>query len=185
MQLPLFDDLYLRLMTHADAPDIFATIQREREYLGEWLPFVDKTHALSDTEAFIGSVLDVPEQEKEWVFTIRNAKAEFIGLIGFHDTDTDNHKSELGYWLSQAHQGRGIITKAVQTLCEYAFKEMGIHRIQIRCAVGNTASQRIPLKLGFLYEGIERDGECVKEDIYRDIEVYSLLKTDSFQKQIP
>jgi ribosomal-protein-serine acetyltransferase len=56
-----------------------------------------------------------------------------------------------------------------------AFRNMEMNRIQIRCGVGNEKSSAIPRRLGFKYEGTERNGERHNQR-YIDLEVFSLLK---------
>ena len=102
---------------------------------------------------------------------------EFSGLIGFKDTDWANNKTELGYWLAEKMQGKGIITRCSSALVKYAFKKLGMNRIQIKVAKGNEKSEAIPARLGFQLEGIERQGELLNGK-YHDLEVFSLLKTD-------
>jgi ribosomal-protein-serine acetyltransferase len=70
------------------------------------------------------------------------------------------------------------MTRAVKKLCQYAFEDLGINRIQIKCAVGNISSINIPGRLGFTLEGIERDGELLSGNKFTDLEVYSKLKSD-------
>ena len=53
-----------------------------------------------------------------------------------------------------------------------------INRLQIKCAVANSASRNIPLRLGFRLEGIERAGELLTGGIFTDLAVYSRLKGD-------
>ncbi|MFV0598592.1 MAG: GNAT family N-acetyltransferase, partial [Bacteroidales bacterium] len=53
-----------------------------------------------------------------------------------------------------------------------------INRIQIKCAVGNIPSKNVPKRLGFVFEGIEREGELLSSGVYTDIEVYSKLKSE-------
>ena len=59
-------------MEASDATDIFKTIDSQRSYLGKWLPFVEFTKQLSDTEQFVGTIVNVPKTQFEYVFTIRN-----------------------------------------------------------------------------------------------------------------
>lgn len=87
-------------------------------------------------------------------------------------------RAEIGYWLSEKYQKKGIVTQSVSTLLDYAFSELGLNRVQIRCAVGNIPSKNIPRRLGFLFEGIERDGELLSDNQFTDIEVYSILKRE-------
>ena len=155
---------------------IFETIERDREYLQPWLPFVDATQKLSDTEAFIRSITSQPQSRKDEVFAIWY-KNEFAGLIGFKDTDWLNRKTELGYWLAQDMQGNGVVTACVEKLIRYSFQKLKLNRIQIKTAVGNQKSAAIAKRLGFRFEGIERAGEKHR-DIFFDLEIYSLLKTD-------
>lgn len=170
-------DIELTQLERADAKAIFETIDSQRDYLGKWLPFVAFTRELSDSEAFVASVVNAPADHFELVFAIRKG-GEFIGLIGYKDTDKLNQKTEIGYWLSKDHQKQGIVSRSVERLCAYAFDQMGINRIQIKCAVGNVPSKRIPQRLGFKFEGIERAGELMPDGTFTDLEVYSKLKFD-------
>jgi ribosomal-protein-serine acetyltransferase len=176
-EIHVTNDIQLRQIELSDADDIFETIDNQRVYLGEWLPFVESTKRVEDTIHFIESILNVPVEIREHTFVI-HYKGKFAGLIGFKSTDKQNKETEIGYWLSEPFQKKGIITLAVQSLMKLAFEEMDIHRIQIKCAVGNIPSRSIPLKLGFKYEGSERDGELLTGNKYTDIEVYSKLKND-------
>ena len=176
MILQVDTDIALNQLTPSDAADIVRTSDLQREYLGRWLPFVEFTKEISDTIRFVDSIVNAPEDSFEYVFVIRK-RNEFVGLIGFKDTDRLNKKTEIGYWLSQTFQRQGIMTKSVERLCHFAF-ESGIHRIQLKCAVGNNPSKNIPKRLGFKFEGIERHGEILTGNIYTDLEIYSKLQTD-------
>ncbi|MDD2290378.1 MAG: GNAT family protein [Bacteroidales bacterium] len=169
--------IVLRQLELSDAQDIFNTIDSQREHLGPFLPFVEATKQLSDTQAFVESVINSPKDRMEYTFTIR-VNSRLAGLIGFKDTDRTNRKTEIGYWLSRDFLGRGIMTRSVSTLCDFAFRELDINRIQIKCAVANTASRNIPQRLGFQLEGIERAGELLTGGIFTDLAVYSRLKGD-------
>ena len=106
----------------------------------------------------------------------------FAGLVGFRDTDRANRKTEIGYWLSESFQHKGIVTQAVQSLLTFAFGELAMNRVQIRCAVGNAPSRSIPLRLGFQFEGVERAGELFPDGQYLDLEVYGMLKDELNKK---
>jgi len=99
------------------------------------------------------------------------------GLISFKYTDRANHKTELGYWLAQDQQGKGLVTRSCKALINLAFERMGMHRVQIKISVDNHRSKGIPKRLGFKFEGIERDGEFLNGH-YTDLEVYSILKNE-------
>jgi ribosomal-protein-serine acetyltransferase len=155
---------------------VFDAIDRNREYLKEWLPFIEETHQIAQTEEFIKSIVSQRGKKKDEVFTIWYNQ-EFAGLIGFKDTDWINYKTELGYWLTEKMQGKGIATACVKELVKIAFKKLGINRVQIKVACGNIKSASIPKRLGFQFEGTERQGEF-HHGGYFDLEIYSFLKSD-------
>ena len=171
------ENTYLRPLQISDAEDIFNTIDSQREYLGRWLPFVESTRSIADSEEFINSVIGVPDNKTEFLFVII-ADNKFAGLAGFKESDSRNLKTEIGYWLSVPYQGMGIMTESVKRLCDFGFDTLKMNRIQIKCAVGNIRSSNIPKKLGFQFEGTQRDGERVSEGEFRDIEIYSLLRRE-------
>lgn len=158
-----------------DAQTIFNAIIQNRTHLRTWLPFVDGTRTVKDTLSFIKSIVDDVEKRQE-IFTIWYFE-EFAGLIGLKDFDYLNRKVEIGYWLIQSMTGKGIITQSVDKLMEFIFEKLELNRIQIKCGVGNFSSSAIPRRLGFVYEGIERQGERHLNK-YIDLEVYSFLKKD-------
>ena len=63
----------------------------------------------------------------------------------------------------------------------FIFETMKMNRILIKVAVGNTKSSAIPKKLGFGFEGIEREGEALHGK-FVDLEMYSFLKKDWVNK---
>lgn len=169
--------LKLRSIVKEDAALIFNAINNNRNYLGKWLPFVALTKTIDDSEAFVDAALIHAIASQNYVYSIFWENT-FTGLIGFRDTDLSNQKTEIGYWLIEKLQHKGIITLATKYLCRYAFTEMNLNRIQIRCAIDNDASRKIPERLGFIFEGFERDGELLSNGKFTDLAIYSLLKRD-------
>ena len=161
-------------ITHAF--QVFQAIDQNREFLSPWLPFVQDTHSQEDTESFIQSITSKSNNDRDEVYVIW-FDGYFAGLIGFKDTDRVNLKTEIGYWLIKSMGGKGIITRSVKVLVDFAFSQMMMNRLQIKCAVGNSKSAAIPKRLGFHFEGIERGGEK-HQSHFVDLEIYSMLKAD-------
>lgn len=174
--LNIDDNLHLERISTSMAPVIFGAIDANRQFLRKWLPFVDRTQRISDTEDFIRSIDEEQPAYRNEVYAIWY-KWEFAGLIAYKDTDRANCKTELGYWMIENLQGKGIMTRSVLKLIELAFRKMNINRIQIKVALGNKKSAAIAKRLNFRLEGIERDGEK-HHNRFRDLEVYSLLKKE-------
>lgn len=176
IEIPVSEELLLREVSLDDAPAIFNLINTNREFLRKWLPFVDYSKAVSDTEAFISSVT-AEDNTADLVFAVL-LQGEHVGVIGFKSIDRTNLKLEIGYWLAEKQQQKGIMVRSCAKLVQYAFEKMQINRVQIKVGVGNIRSNRIPKKLHFSFEGTERDGELLSNGQFHDLEVYSLLRRE-------
>lgn len=175
-KLTIDDHLFLERLSLSHVDAIFNAIDQNRKFLRKWLPFVDFTFKVTDTERFVRSILDKPISVRDEVYVIWH-KHEFAGLVGFKDADRINDKIEIGYWLIESKTGKGIATAAVRKMVNLAFRNMEMNRVQIRCGVGNEKSSAIPRRLGFALEGVERAGERHNHN-YIDLEVFSLLKRE-------
>jgi ribosomal-protein-serine acetyltransferase len=83
--------------------------------------------------------------------------------------------AEIGYWLSETHQGNGIITRSVSTLINLAFFELCFDKIQISVAVDNQPSRTVCERLGMKLEGIITNSENINGRIL-DHAIYGLSK---------
>jgi ribosomal-protein-serine acetyltransferase len=170
------NNTHLRTLTLEDAPELFALIDASRPYLRKWLNWVDQTDSAEDIRTFIQSGLDQAASDRGPVCCIiRNAA--LVGICGFKPIDKTNRSAAFGYWLAEAVSGQGIMTHCVQTLIDYAFRQLQLNRIELRAATGNGRSRGIPQRLGFAQEGILRDAEWLG-DHYVDHVVYSVLKRE-------
>ncbi|MDA7026528.1 GNAT family protein [Bacillus sp. CLL-7-23] len=174
--LDIHDGLYLKLLEPKDARFVYTLIQQSKHDLRDWLFWVDETKTIEDSEAFI-------EKSMKQVAANNGFQAgiwyqdQFAGIIGLHNINWINHNTSLGYWLGEAFQGKGIMTKACQAMIDMLFKEYELNRIEIRVATKNFKSQAIPEKLGFTKEGCLRQYERLHHG-YVDHFVYGLLREE-------
>lgn len=176
VELKVDSQIVLKEIELSDAEDIFKLIDSDRENLRIWLSFIDSTKEIEDTKDFIRSILFLPEDIRD-IVTVIIYNEQKIGLIGFKLTDFENKKTEIGYWISKEFENKGIVTKSVAKMIDYAFNNLKLNRIQIKCGIGNEKSSKIPKKLNFKFEGIERNAELLNGK-FIDAEVYSILKDE-------
>lgn len=97
----------------------------------------------------------------------------FVGIAEIFDRqgglagNDHSPQAEVGYWLLPAYWGRGIALEALLLLKEYAFSELGLHRLQATCYAKNARSRRVLEKGGFRLEGT-RKGARVKDGAWYD-----------------
>ncbi|MBZ5609879.1 MAG: GNAT family N-acetyltransferase [Acidobacteriia bacterium] len=175
-QKTIQEGVCLRLLEERHAAEVFAVVDRERAYLREWLPWVDGTTKVDDTLTFIQSALQQYAANEGFSAGIWRGD-QLIGVIGTHKIDWLYRKVEIGYWLASNFQGRGIVTAACRAVIDHAFAQWKLNRVEIHCASGNAKSCAIPKRLGFQFEGTQREAQLVNGR-YLDIQVYAMLARD-------
>ncbi len=103
-------------------------------------------------------------EEVKWAIEY---EGKAIGSIGFHELVWQVRafrldRGELGYWLSPAHQKKGIMTEAVNAVVRFGFDVIGLHKIIVTCMAENVASRRVIEKSAFRWVGRAED------DVWRD-----------------
>lgn len=174
--LSISADLFLRVLRPYEAGTLFSLVQKNREHLREWLPWVDATHSPVDTRRFLEMTYAGFLRGQSVNFGIRH-HGSLVGTVGFHGFDRMNRVTSLGYWLCGDACGKGIMRQSVAACIEYAFEKQAMNRLYIRCATGNARSRRIPEALGFTHEGTQRQAEWLY-DHFVDLDVYSLLVSE-------
>lgn len=164
----------LRLISLADAPEMVDLIDESRPYLREWMSWVDNSQTLEDARDYLRYELGRYQNRESLQMKILY-RGRIAGQIGFNTIYWRSRKSEIGYWLGQRFQGKGLMTEAVRALTTYGFREPGLHRIEIHCAVENLKSRAIPERLGFQQEGVLRDNEWLYDHFVGHV-VYSMLE---------
>jgi ribosomal-protein-serine acetyltransferase len=160
LRFELTEDRSMRLLDPADAEELFALIDANREHLARWMPFVGQTRSVTDSLAFIRAAVCQHEENRGLQMAIV-CQRRIIGVAGFHRIDWTTRSTSIGYWLAEAQQGAGTMTLAVRALVDYAVNVLGLHRIEIRAGVENHRSRAIPERLGFSQEGVVRAAERI------------------------
>jgi ribosomal-protein-serine acetyltransferase len=169
----LGDGIVVRTYTLDDDRELFELIDANRAHLRPWMIWEGTTKAPSDTRAFIQRCLDSPSDVEGNGLWVDGAIVGGMGLT----VDTLANSGEIGYWLGEPFQGRGIVTRACQRFFDFAFDELGLHRMALKAAVGNAPSRAVAERLGMREEGVERDG-CRIAAGYLDLVRYGILEDE-------
>ena len=172
---------------------LFPTLHTERlllrEILDQDLHYVFEGLSHPDVIRYYGvsyKSLEDTKAQMEWYGSmIRNDNGRcwaicsadnqiFYGVITLPFWKKEHRKAELGYWLLPAFWRNGIITEAARAVIGYAFDQMKLHRISAEVEDDNLGSIAALKKLGFVYEGTQREAE-IKDGRFLNLEMYALL----------
>lgn len=168
--------LVLRVRTVADVVDIFDYGSRlEVSYPAGFPP----VKSLEDEIYYLEHIL--PERnEKNNLLAgygiVVKGTDKVIGSVDFprrHEDDV----LEIGYTLHPDYWGLGYVPETASTLIDLAFKELGLHKIELTCFGYNVQSQRVAEKLGFTLEARIRDRKDVQGNRCDDLR-YGLLRSE-------
>lgn len=170
------DEVSLELSELHHADEAYAVIDRNRDHLRPWMPWVDGTTSADDLRGFLTFVRGEYAAGRQLHCHLRY-NGTLVGAMGIR-INVPNRYGDIGYWLDSAHTGRGIVTRGARALTDAAFGELGLHRVSIQAGVENVRSRAVPERLGFTFEGVLRGQEKVG-DRFLDHAVYAKLATDS------
>jgi ribosomal-protein-serine acetyltransferase len=171
--IPIDEEVELHILEEWDAEEMYPLIERNRDYLRQWLPWVDYETSVEDSQSFIRRCLQQYLDNESFTLGIRY-RGQLAGTIGYHPINWPSRHVEIGYWLGFDFQGKGLMTRACRAMIDYAFEKLLLNRVSILCATGNTRSRAIPERLGFTQEGTLRESEWLY-DHFVDLTVYSVL----------
>ncbi|MEP7336313.1 MAG: GNAT family protein [Acidobacteriota bacterium] len=176
------DEIELRLLEEHHAEEIFALVDANRAHLRQWLPWVDEEVSANEAKDYIKMM-----RERLTAFTGMAMgiwhQGRLAGAVSFVNIDQQSRWAEIGYWIDAPSQGHGIITQSCRAMINYAFDDLKLNRIVIRCADGNHRSRAIPERLGFLQEGRLRQTIWLY-DRFWDALIYGMLANEwNAQKQ--
>jgi ribosomal-protein-serine acetyltransferase len=173
--LSLDERTCLRLLEESDAEQLYAVVVANRDYLAPWMPWAPKQTPENTLEFIRSSRKQLGENQGFQAAIIEDGR--IVGVIGFHRVDWENLSTSIGYWIAEAGQGRGTVTRAVAALVDHAFGVWNLNRVEIHAGVENERSRAIPRRLGFVEEGVLRQVERLG-DRFIDHVVYAVLAQD-------
>jgi RimJ/RimL family protein N-acetyltransferase len=101
----------------------------------------------------------------------------FLGMAALVTLDLEGRQAEAGYIVSPQARGRGVASRALTLLTDWALGELGLERVELRITDGNEASMRVAEKCGYVREGVLRSVHF-KQGERNDVVIYSRLAGD-------
>jgi [ribosomal protein S5]-alanine N-acetyltransferase len=140
----------IRPLTPDDAGELAALLAENREFLAPFEPVRD------DRFYTVEGQRERIANDEPLAFAIL-AGDRIAGTVALSNVVFGAfHSANLGYWIAEQLNGRGLATRAVGEMIEFAFGELGLHRLEAGTLVDNIPSQRVLEKNGFEQIGLAR-----------------------------
>lgn len=141
----------LRPVTVDDAAELAAAYASNRDFLAPFEPVRPEEFFTAEGQR---ARLAAPPADG-WRFAIVDDGGAIAGALNISNVVRAAFRSaNVGYWVAQSHNGRGLATAAVGEAVAFAFGEGALHRLEAGTLVDNLASQRVLEKNGFERIGV-------------------------------
>jgi len=165
----------IRIYEPADAQALWEAARESISEVGQWLPWCHANYSIEDAAEWPRTRAALAADGREYTFAILGPYGRFLGGCGLNQINRIHRFCNLGYWVRTSATGGGVATMAVRLAAEYAFKNTNLVRLEIVCAAGNLASQRVAERAGAVREGLLRDRLVIHGQSV-DAVMYSLVR---------
>ncbi|MFT2019111.1 GNAT family N-acetyltransferase [Streptomyces sp. 796.1] len=167
------DGAELRPLEPWHAEEYLAHLDRSREHIGRYVPLPDRATDVPSARAYLQRYADSQAADAGRFYGIW-LDGTLVGGVLFFAFDAAQGTCELGCWLEESATGRGLITRALRHLVDWAVDVRGIHRVEWHAASRNTASLAVAQRLGMQREGVLRES-FVHRGERLDMEVWAVF----------
>ncbi|WP_228973014.1 GNAT family N-acetyltransferase [Streptomyces sp. DH12] len=155
------------------AEEFLAHVDRGREFIGRHNGLPDVVTDLESSRAFLQAYADKTAADTGRICGIR-VDGRLVGAVIFRRLDVRQGSAEAGCWLEPSAVGRGLVTRAVRVLVDWAVEERGIHRVEWVVSSGNLPSIAVARRLGMTREAVLRESHPYR-GVRHDEEVWAVL----------
>ncbi|MET7307264.1 GNAT family N-acetyltransferase [Streptomyces sp. NPDC005134] len=167
------DGAELRPLEIWQAEEFLAHIDRARDLVDPWIPFATFATDLESARALLQRYADKQAADTGRLYGIW-LDGTLVGGVLFRIFDTGSGNCEVGCWLESAGEGRGLVTRAVRKLIDWAVEERGMHRVEWVASSANTRSVAVAKRLGMTRDGVLRENYPYR-GVRHDSEIWSVL----------
>lgn len=178
-------DASLRLRAHRDQDAERVVAACADPLTQQWLPQLPSPYLVEHAVQHIAASREraAAGRAVHWAVTARPLDDVLLAEVGLFVRDEGG--GEIGYWVHPDARRSGVMRTAVRLVARYALTPaaaggLGMRRLLIRVAAGNTASQRTALAAGFRPSGSDRNGEQLRDGTLMD-----MLRFDQLAGEYP
>ncbi|ARZ66039.1 GNAT family N-acetyltransferase [Streptomyces sp. HU2014] len=155
------------------AEEFLAHVDRGREFIGQHNGLPDVVTDLESSRAFLRTYAERAAADTGRLYGIRT-DGRLVGAVVFRRMDVAQGTAEAGCWLEPSAVGKGLVTRAVRAIIDWAVEERGIHRVEWWVSAENAPSIAVARRLGMTKDGVLRESYLYRGKRH-DEEIWSVL----------
>ncbi len=172
--------MHLHMPKWSDFEDWAALRTANKEYLAPWEPIWDELHlSRSSYKTRLETFKKMIAADRGYPFHVFRADDKcLVGACNLTNVRRGSQQSvQIGYWIGERYVRQGYARAAVQAALQFAFNDLGLHRVVAAVREHNQASVKLLESIGFEREGVGR-GYLKIDGTWCDHIIYARLSSD-------
>ena len=160
--------------------DVLSTFSLKEPHL--WQYSLQPANGLENLKRYLDKALQDKKDKKAYPFLVFDKRTNtYAGSTRFYDYQLHYNTLQLGYtWFGKAFHGTGLNKNCKYVMLSFAFKTLGIERVEFRADNNNKRSIAAMKSIGCTVEGVLRQNCATPNGERRDSIVLSILKNEWF-----
>ncbi|MGY1711101.1 GNAT family N-acetyltransferase [Geodermatophilus sp. SYSU D00758] len=138
-----------------------------------WISALPVPYTRADARAWVAEAAPAERAGRRGMPVVVEAGGRLVGSAGVH-LRGGRLGPEIGYWTAPWARGRGYAAEAAHALADWALG-LGAPRVHLFADVGNTASQAVAVRAGFVREGVVRAALALRDGGRADAVLFGRL----------
>jgi ribosomal-protein-serine acetyltransferase len=170
--------IVIRPLVPEDAAACHAAVRESLETVGRWMPWCHPGYSIRDSREWIAACQTQWAERLAFEFGIFDPESTQVwGGVGINQINRMYNFGNLGFWVRASRVRHGVAVAAARLAAGFAFREVGLTRVEIVALVDNIGSRRVAEKLGATFECVARN-RLVHNGVAFDAAVLSLIPGD-------
>ena len=172
----------IRRIEPSDAPRVLDAVRASVAELTPWMPWAHAGYSLEDTVTWLELCHDGWAKGTQYSFiAVDVASGEVLADCSISQINRVHGFANLGYWVRSTATRQGLGSALARRVARFGVEELGLNRLEILTALGNTGSQRVAEKAGATREGVMRSRLILRDEVI-DAALFSLTAADFGQE---
>ncbi len=169
------NDLVIRPFEEKDADAFAAAVGESMSTVGVWMPWCVAGYSADDARSWFDlCAWNLQAKEAYDVGVFCAGSGMLLGGVAINQINREHGFGNIGYWVRQSQQKKGIAPRAALAIARFGFSELKLTRLEIVAVENNVPSRRVAEKVGAIFECVARN-RLVLFGKPRDAAVYSLV----------
>ncbi|GAA0831791.1 MAG: GNAT family N-acetyltransferase [Cupriavidus sp.] len=148
----------LRPFRVSDEAQLVMAVRESMSTVGLWMPWARADYSVFDAQEWFARCAAAMEEGTAYDIGVFSPDGrDLYGSVAINQIRREDNLGNLGYWIRESRQHRGLASGAAAMMACHGFHALGLTRLEIVAVETNHASRAVAEKIGAEFECIARN----------------------------